>query len=293
MTEVREHHVEYDPDDPLLDLDDLSDLADDVASNDQWAFTQADRMVKALPKHVGKDRRTEGEVFDNRTLMTLHKFLLSGALKSLDFPVSTGKEANVFRGTTPEGGYVAVKIYRVNTSTFKHVMQYIDGDDRFVGIKGDKRALVNAWAQKEFRNLSRMREAGVDVPEPIRVLNNVLIMEFMGTSVGSWPTLKDIGRIDDAQAKRFYAKISKDFVTIYNKAGLIHGDLSEYNIMVEHSDDHKRANTRIIDVGQAVLKNHPMGVEFLLRDAKNLSSYFKRQRLRIEPEDLTNLLRTT
>lgn len=289
---VREHHIEFDPDAPLLDLDDLADLDDSVASNDEWAFQQADRMVKKLPQREGKDRRTEGEVFDHATLMTLHKFLLSGALKSLDFPVSTGKEANVFRGTTPEGGLVAVKIYRVNTATFKHVLQYIDGDDRFVGVKGDKRALVHAWAQKEFRNLSRMREHGIDVPEPIRVLNNVLITEYIGLPEGAYPKLKDIGRIDPKVAKRFYEKLSTDFANITNKAGLVHGDLSEYNILVEGSNLAK-ATPRIIDVGQAVLKNHPMAGEFVARDARNLATYFKRQRHRVEPEDLIALLRNT
>ncbi len=289
--EVREHHVELDPDAPLLDLDDIADLDDGVASNDEWAFEQADRMVKKLPQREGKDRRTEGEVFDHHTLMTLHKMLLHGVLKSLDFPVSTGKEANVFRGTTPTGGLVAVKIYRVNTSTFKHVLQYIQGDERFENVKGDKRALVHAWAQKEFRNLARMREAGLDVPEPIRVLNNVLVTEYIGDEESACPKLKDLGRLDLHQAERFWQKLRDDYATLYNEAGLVHADLSEYNILVEDADDLEAANPRIIDVGQAVLRTHPMGWEFLARDAKNLTGFFKRQRLRITPEDLTDHLR--
>jgi RIO kinase 1 len=96
-------------------------------------------------------------------------------------------------------------------------------------------------------------------------------------------------------------------VAIYAKAGLVHADFSEYNILVEHADrlvdtpagvdfdpsEGPTARPRVIDVGQAVLTNHPMTREFVLRDAKNLTGYFKRQKVRVAPEDLTRLLRTT
>jgi RIO kinase 1 len=222
--------MEPSPDDqtPLLGPDD--DLAQ-LASNDEWAFRKADRLVGQLPGRVGRlDRKTEGEVFDRLTLMVLHKFLTHGTLRSLDFPVSTGKEANVFRGTTPGGAYVAVKIFRVNTATFKHVLQYIQGDERFQGISGDKRGLVDAWCQKEFRNLVRMREVGADVPEPIKSLGNVLVTEYLGSKEGHWPQLRQLGQLPEPQ--KAYDKIVSDYVKVYNDADLIHADVSEYNILM-------------------------------------------------------------
>ncbi len=280
---------------PLLEWDHFGELSefdpddmDTLASNDQWAFEQADRLLKLLPGREGKgDRRTEGEVFDKSTLLTLHKLLRSGVLKSLDFPVSTGKEANVFRGTTPLGGFVAVKIFRTNTSTFKHVLQYIQGDERFEGISGDKRHLVAAWAQKEFRNLTRMREHGVSVPEPIHVSNNVLLMEYIGVEEGPWPRLKEMARLDNPQT--FYDSITKDFVAMVNDAGVVHADLSEFNILVENPRE-KGERARVIDVGQGVLRSHPMALEFLMRDVRNITNYFRRQRLQVTEQDLLKRL---
>jgi len=266
---------------PMLSVEDLQDEADadagmqSLASNDEWAFRKADRLQAMLPDLRGDlNRKTEGEVFDRQTLMVLHKFLTHGVLRSLDFPVSTGKEANVFRGTTPGGGYVAVKIFRVNTATFKHVLKYIQGDERFEGVTGDKRGLVNAWTQKEFRNLVRMRDVGVDVPEPIKALGNVLVMEYLGTKEGQWPRLKELGQLADPQAA--YDKVANDYVKAYNEADLIHADVSEYNILMEGVLG-PSPRPRLIDVGQAVLKNHPMAAEFLERDLRNLTSYFRRQ----------------
>ncbi len=285
------------PADPLLDVEDLDDYdvtdPDDVdvyASNDEWAFRRADQLRNRLAGRIGVDRRTEGEVFDAPTLMALHKMLSGGVLKSLDWPLSTGKEANVFRGTTPTGGLVAVKIYRINTATFKHVLKYIQGDDRFEGVSGDKRSLVYAWAQKEFRNLSRLYAAGVSVPEPIHVLKNVLVTEFIGIEEGAWPQLRDIGRLEGL-AEPFWDALAKDYATSYNDAGLVHADFSEYNVLVEYPDDPDRARPRVIDVGQAVLKNHPMAQEFLDRDARNLVRFFRRHRLRVTEQDLMSRLR--
>ncbi|MGB0653016.1 MAG: serine protein kinase RIO [Thermoplasmatota archaeon] len=267
------------------------DDVDSYASNDEWAFQKADQLLSTLKQREGVDRRTEGEVFDRPTLMVLHKMLSQGTLASLDFPISTGKEANVFRGTTPMGGHVAVKIYRVNTATFKHVLQYIEGDERFAGAGRDKRRLVAAWAQKEFRNLSRLYEAGVSVPEPIRVLGNVLVTEYIGLPEGPWPQLKDLGRLDREQAQEFYDSLTADLERTVHDAGLVHADLSEYNILVQDSDDPDAARARIIDVGQAVLRSHPMSEEFLERDIRNLTRYFTRQRLRVTEHDLATRLR--
>jgi RIO kinase 1 len=269
------------------DPDVMDDIGDDehfIASNDEWAFRRADRLVSRIPGREGKDRRTEGEVFDRQSLLTLHKMLVHGVIKSLDFPVSTGKEANVFRGTTPQGAFVAVKIYRVNTATFKHVLQYIQGDERFANVTGDRRELVSAWAQKEFRNLHRLREAGVSVPEPIRVLNNVLVTEYIGKAEGPFPMLKDMGRLADPQ--RMWTAILHDIVTMVQDAQIVHADLSEYNVLVDHADEPDRMRPRIIDVGQAVLANHPMAREFLERDARNITSYFRRQGLKVTAEEV-------
>ncbi len=273
---------------PLLSLDD--DEMRQEASNDEWAYRQAERLVGNLPGRTGgADRRTEGEVFDHPTLMVLHRLLTHGTLKSLDFPISTGKEANVFRGTTPRGGLVAVKIYRINTATFKHVQQYIEGDERFEGRTGDRRGLVHAWCQKEHRNLLRLREAGVAVPESLKAIGNVLVMEYLGTKQGPWPRLKEMTPIADAA--RIFQDLADDYVRAYNVADLIHADLSEYNVLLEGTDGPATSwRPRMIDVGQAVLKNHPMAKEFLTRDLKNLTAFFRRQGVEAEPENIMSRL---
>ncbi len=121
-------------------------------------------------------RRTMDEVFDQQTLMIIYDLMTNEVFDILDFPISTGKEGNVFRANVAGGGFVAVKIYRTSNATFNTIQKYIIGDPRFRGLHGNRRKLIYAWAQKEFKNLARMREHKIRCPEPIVCRKNVLVM---------------------------------------------------------------------------------------------------------------------
>src|SRR5207245_7236619 len=80
-------------------------------------------------------RKTYDEVFDHAALLTIAQLITDGVLSTLDYPVSTGKEANVFHATGPDRRAKAVKIYRIANATFRNIAVYIDGDPRFKKVK--------------------------------------------------------------------------------------------------------------------------------------------------------------
>jgi RIO kinase 1 len=224
------------------------------------------------------NRKTYDEVFDRATLMVIYKLITDKILSSIDYPVSTGKEANIFKGTTPEGDAVAIKIYRLATATFKNILRYIDGDTRFKNMRRDRRSLIYAWAKKEFRNLQRMLEVGVRVPKPIISRKNILVMEFIGDNKLPAPELRQVMIPRPATN---YKWIISQLKILYSKAGMVHGDLSEYNILVNDDD------LVLIDVGQSLLYEHPMATELLINDVKNITHYFKRHyKIRTDPKKI-------
>src|SRR5262249_55094452 len=154
---------------------------------------------------------------------------------------------------------VAVKIYLVASSDYKKRMQYIEGDPRFNKIRRDSRGIAELWARKEFINLKQATDAGVRVPRPIRFQGNVVVMEFIGVDGIPAPRL-----IDAVATRRDYASIVKSMKLIYQKAELVHSDLSEYNIM--------KLDGQLIlfDFGSAVSTSHPSANEFLRRDVSNI-----------------------
>ena len=145
------------------------------------------------------DRRVFDQVFDRLTLMSLYKLMNAGVLDTLDFPVARGKEAHVFHGTNQEGKSVAVKIFHTSNAVFKNLMQYIEGDPRFGGLRRRHRDLVDIWVRKEHRNLMRLYRWGLPVPQPIAIQKNVLVMDYLGTESQPSPKLRDV-KIDHPQA---------------------------------------------------------------------------------------------
>lgn len=218
------------------------------------------------------DRRVFDAVFDRLTLMSLYKLMKNGLIDTLDFPIARGKEAHVFHGTS-ENGPIAVKIFHTSNAVFKNLVQYIEGDPRFGGLKRRHRDLVDIWVRKEFRNLSRLEKWGLAVPTPLGVHRNVLVMEYLGTPTAPSPRLRDV-EVPDAQA--VYDELLEFLAVTWQKANMVHGDFSPYNIMW-HGD-----RPVVIDVGQAVVQSHPKSQEFLVRDVTRLVEWAKKSGLNIE-----------
>lgn len=233
----------------------------------------AEKRIKSV-----EDRRVGSEVFDQKTLKTLYKLANSNYINILNGAISTGKEANVFKGIHEDGHIVAVKIYRIATSDFKKMQYYIQGDPRFRVRTTNKRHLVDDWVNKEFRNLNRCLEANMDVPKPVVVKNNVLIMEFIGDEDGNpAPTLKDHGPEDPEAMLEILIEAMKK---MYQDAQLVHGDLSVFNILNHHE------KPVIIDVSQSMVVDHPISMELLERDIENLLRDFKKFGVSASSEDV-------
>lgn len=231
-----------------------------------------------------EDLKVKDDVFDTPTLMALYKLSSKGYLDALGGPVSKGKEANIFYGLkkTDEGQQeLAIKIYRINTSSFRAMQEYLVGDIRFGDIKHTKKDIVLAWTRKEFRNLTRAREIGLNVPQPLVTNRNILIMEFMGYDNVPFPQLREI-KLNKAQAALIYEKVEEFMIRLYRDAQLVHGDLSEYNILVDTSN----LVPVFIDMGQSVTLDHFNAIEFLTRDIANIARFFNKFGLDINTENL-------
>ena len=219
-----------------------------------------------------KEKRSEDyeafeEVFDKPTLMTIYELMNKGEIDEIFGAVKAGKESKLYWGTNPKGEELAIKIFLTVSHEFrKGMLTYITGDPRFKHVKRDTRSLIYAWARKEFRNLTEAHEAKVRVPEPYNVQNNVLLMEFIGKNGVSAPLLREV---ELRNPEKVYRSLMFNVKRLYRKAKLVHGDLSEYNVM------YWKSKPVIFDVSQAVNLKHPNSDQFLTRDLENLNRYFE------------------
>ncbi|UCD92431.1 MAG: serine protein kinase RIO [Methanobacteriota archaeon] len=226
------------------------------------------------------DRKVVDEVFDQETLMALYKMFNDKIMNTLEYAVSTGKEGNVFMATSDDGD-CAVKIYRISTSTFKNISKYIVGDPRFKGIYGSHKKTVLAWAQKEYKNLNRMYDGEVNVPKPKGCYKNILVMDYVSIDGLPAPLLKEV-RV--SAPTKVYRNVVEN-MRLIEESGLVHGDLSEYNILMRDGEP------VIIDVGQAVTLDHPLAEEWFMRDVTNITNYFTRIGVQTDPEKVIKKVR--
>ena len=209
-------------------------------------------------------------VFDEFTLRTLFKLSSQEHFDNLISPVMIGKESNVFLADTKQGEFVIVKIYRLHSCNFNKMYSYIKSDPRFMELKNQRRLVIFKWVQREYRNLMIAREK-ILVPKPIVFMNNVLVMECIGTNTPA-PQLKD--KIPkDLQV--FADKIIESVKFMHNLE-LVHADLSEFNIL-NHND-----KPYFIDFSQSTSTKDPNSNEYLERDIKNIIRFFKKYNLELD-----------
>ncbi|QPH02554.1 hypothetical protein C2857_006765 [Epichloe festucae Fl1] len=262
-------------------------------------FASVDDQVATLSKHAAKirldsvkqneekdkdkaDRATSEQVLDQRTRMILLQMINRGFVSEVHGAISTGKEANVYGAILVDektGDVIqkAIKVYKTAILVFKDREKYITGEHRFKGgfDKGNNRKMVKLWAEKEFRNLRRIYNAGIPCPEPISLKLHVLVMGFLGDKKGwAYPRLRDAvltGDDVEQQWRSLYIQLLGIMRKMFQVCRLVHADLSEYNIL------YHKGVLYIIDVSQSVEPDHPRSLEFLRMDIKNVGDFFRRK----------------
>ena len=233
-------------------------------------MSRRERESRLLVKR-SEDYDVFDNVFDVPTLMIINDLKDDGVIKQIKGSLAAGKESKVYTATAPDGSLRILKIYLTVSAEFKKRLQYIAGDPRFSDIKPGSRSLIAAWARKEFKNMQAARAAGVRVPAPMAVKKNVLVMEFIGDREGNStrPLIESEVTSDD------YEQVIEQVTMLYQKAKLVHADLSEYNIFKTDS------GIMLFDFGSAVDIRHPNSKQFLMRDVINVNRFFEKRGIEV------------
>jgi RIO kinase 1 len=244
-------------------------------------------MRGRLVRRLGKRKRQEREVyafkghrtvdtgiFNDETMVYLSKFFDKGIIGRIVFITARGKEADLYlcepgiSETVKGAKFVVLKFFRIETSSFYTMNDYITGDPRFGRMNKSKKSIIKIWCRKEYGNLQIANEAGVNAPTPYLSNGSILAMKFIGSDEGvPAPTLK---RSELSNPKKTLKSIIGSVKKLYEKE-LVHADLSEYNILM------KEETPYLIDFGQAVVLRHPNAMMFLRRDINNVLQYFSKQ----------------
>lgn len=200
-----------------------------------------------------------------------------GVIDEVICPLMSGKEADVFVVRCGSNKRCA-KVYKdAMKRSFKKAAQYTEGrkvrNSRRAramekGSKFGKQQAEEVWQNAEVDALYRLARAGVRVPQPYGCVDGVLLMELIVDEDGDVaPRLNDV-TMSAEQAREDHAQIMHDIMRMLC-AGLIHGDLSEFNVLVDAN------GPVIIDLPQAVFAaNNNNAQSMLERDVANMTAYY-------------------
>lgn len=207
--------------------------------------------------------------------LALNALVKAGKLEALGKPVGIGKEADVFEGLTPSGEKVIVKFHRVGRVSFRktrRVRRYIADRTHISWLYQSRKA-----AEKEFEALEILDRINAKAPKPIAQNRHVVVMSFF-----SGVELVNVKVVDEPLP--LFKDIVDEVKRVYFEAGLIHGDLSEYNIIIKKDGDFM-----LIDWPQFMKRSDPESEKYLKRDLEKIVSFFnKRFKLKLNPSQVLN-----
>ncbi len=202
-----------------------------------------------------------------------------GIIEEVLRPLMSGKEAQIY--LVISGGEQRVaKVYKeAQNRTFKNRAEYTEGrkvrntrDQRAMG-KGSRHGreqVEAAWRATEVEMIYRLRDAGVRVPIPYHFIDSVLVMEMITDAEGNpAPRLGDL-TLEPEEAKAIFERLLSEVVRMLS-AGVVHGDLSDFNVLVGTD------GPVVIDFPQAVdASSNQNARKLLLRDVDNLHRFMAR-----------------
>ena len=192
--------------------------------------------------------------------------------------IKSGKEATVYKAVL-DGSLVAMKVYKKpEERNFKNTGAYLMG--KFYRRPSQRRAVAKNnkfakklrhenWVKREFFMLQKLFDSGANIPKPILQIDDAIFMELLGDNNAVAPRLCDI-ELEKSEAQKTFDSVIKSVETFWD-FGIVHADLSEFNILWWKS------NPYIIDFPQSIdRRTHPNPREILDRDLRNIVKYFSK-----------------
>jgi len=211
--------------------------------------------------------------------LAINALVKAGILEAFGKPLGVGKESDVYDALTPKGEQVAVKFHRLGRTSFRSTRRtrgYVAQRHHISWLYQSRLA-----AEKEFKALKLVHSHHVAVPRPVIQNRHVVVM---GMIEGA--ELAEFNEIPNP--KKALKEILSNIRKAYLRVGVVHADLSEFNIMMQPN-----WHILIIDWPQYVEKDHPSADRLLERDVKNVVQFFKRKfKTQTSPEEALNYVKS-
>ncbi|MEM2971645.1 MAG: RIO1 family regulatory kinase/ATPase [Candidatus Bathyarchaeia archaeon] len=195
--------------------------------------------------------------------LAINALVKAGVLEAFGKPLGVGKEADVYDALNPKGKRIAVKFHRLGRISFRQTIRKRGYTIQRASWLYQSRLA----AEKEFEALKLVFPHRIAVPKPISQNRHVIAMGMIeGAELAEY---KEI-----SEPEKVLKEILGNVRRAHLRAGVIHADLSEYNIILKPN-----MHILIIDWPQYVKREHPNAQQLLTRDVKNIIGFFRRKHM--------------
>lgn len=207
-------------------------------------------------------------------VLALDSLVSKGCIQALGEKVNVGKEADIYEALSPAGHRLALKFYRVGRTSFRQTTRlrpYVTERD------------IHSWldesilsAQREYKALVELSRLTEYVPKPVGYSRHAVVIEYIEGV--------ELYRVNALRNPMLFLEGIIDVIKIaYKEVGIVHGDLSEYNILVAYPEE----KPIVIDWPQYTYRDHPSSMNLLRRDVRYVLRYFSRKfGLKLEEGDI-------
>jgi len=196
-------------------------------------------------------------------LLALHTLVEKNIISQLGPIIGKGKESDVYSCMDDNKNIHALKIYRMGRTSFKNIKKLrslIGERSHFSWLYVNRLA-----AKKEYEALEKIYKLNLNTPKPIGYNRHIIVMEYLrGKELVYYKSID--------KPEYIFNNIINQMRIIYQEANIVHGDLGEFNIVLD-----EKGNLLIIDWLQWVPRNHPNANRLLKRDLENICKYFEKK----------------
>ncbi len=251
---------------------------DDLEKAERVTIIQKIDGIERLTRIAERDPKESITRFDKKTFdpgfMPMHtqeftykllrdELKKTGLITDLVSEVNAGKEATIYIAHL-NGAPLIVKAFRHQLTSHNRA-------------KGNPQLRAASFAAREYYRLSRAFQLGLRVPTPAKQINNTIIMSFIGADWRPAPQLRNVILEDPEEA---FDEIIEQMWIMYNKVKLIHGDLSEYNILFHNGLPIFIDFPQAIDMSLREMRfpdNLKKNLQVMQKDLKTIGDYFTKE----------------
>ncbi|MET1128636.1 MAG: RIO1 family regulatory kinase/ATPase [Thermoproteota archaeon] len=247
-----------------------SRLPESVASSVLSKLNKLKLLERRVGNHIGYRLTYLG-----MDIIALHSLVERGVVHALGDKLGVGKESEVYSGLTPSGDRIIVKFHKLGRTSFHKVARvrpYVVDRPYMSWLQ-----LARIAGQREFRALDELYKAGALVPKPLGYSRHAVVTEYVwGVELYRYTSAQD--------PEAILAKVLDTVRKAYLDVGIVHGDLSEYNIIVSVEEDGNEV-PYVIDWPQYVERDNPAAESLLRRDVEYIVKFFnKKYKLNVDLE---------